>query len=74
MILGTNVFLYYDTFEQVLAMKNIEAMLKPGGFLLTNNSLLQLPSSRLVSIDNQTVVYSDRQDHGDHMIWFGREK
>ncbi len=74
LILGTNVFLYYDTFEQVLAMKNIEAMLKPGGFLLTNNSLLQLPSSRLVSIDNQTVVYSDRPDHGDHMIWFGREK
>ena len=72
LILGTNVFLYYDVFEQALAMKNIEAMLKPGGFLLTNTSLLQLPSSQLVSLDYQTVVYSDRQDDGDHMIWFGR--
>ena len=32
LIIATNVFLYYDTFEQALALRNISTLLKPGGF------------------------------------------
>ena len=39
MIIGTNIFLYYGAFEQSLARVNIAAMLKPGGFLLSNDKL-----------------------------------
>jgi SAM-dependent methyltransferase len=39
LIIATNVFLYYDTFEQALALRNISTLLKPGGFFLTNDWL-----------------------------------
>ena len=45
LVVATNVFVYYDTFEQCLALRNVQDMLRPGGFLLANNSLLILPNS-----------------------------
>jgi SAM-dependent methyltransferase len=39
LIVGTNIFVYYDAFEQALALENVGAMLKPGGLLLTNDRL-----------------------------------
>jgi predicted DNA-binding transcriptional regulator AlpA len=45
LLIATNILVYYDTFEQSLAMTNVAAMLKPGGYLLTNNLLLELPGS-----------------------------
>jgi hypothetical protein len=39
LIIGTNIFLYYDGFEQALARANVAAMLKPGGYLLSNDKL-----------------------------------
>ncbi|HXP83627.1 MAG TPA: hypothetical protein VN841_02850 [Bryobacteraceae bacterium] len=39
LMVGTNIFLYYDAFEQTLALENAGAMLKTGGLLLTNDRL-----------------------------------
>jgi len=72
LIIATNILVYYDNFEQSLAMANVERMLRPGGFLLSNNALLELPSSRMHSLDYLTVVYSDRPDDGDHIVWYQR--
>ena len=36
LIVATNVLLYYNAFEQALAMANINAMLRPGGVFLSN--------------------------------------
>lgn len=72
LIIATNILIYYDVFEQSLAMLNVERMLRPGGVLLSNNGLVELPFSRVHSIDYLTVVYSDRIDDGDHMIWYQR--
>jgi hypothetical protein len=72
LVVATNVFVYYDVLEQALAMANVEAMLRPGGFLLTNNALLELPASRLRSGGYLTVPYSDRPDDGDHVVWYRR--
>jgi CheR methyltransferase, SAM binding domain len=74
LLIATNILVYYDTFEQSLAMTNIAAMLKPGGYLLTNNALLELPSSEMHSVGYQTVVYSARVDDGDHIVWYQRKK
>src|SRR5262249_49051395 len=46
LIIATNILVYYDSLEQSLALANIERMLRPGGLLLSNNALLELPSSR----------------------------
>jgi hypothetical protein len=39
LVIGTNVFLYYGSFDQMLLRSNIALMLKPGGFLLSNDKL-----------------------------------
>jgi len=39
LIIGTNIFLYYGPFEQSLARTNVAAMLRPGGYLLSNDRL-----------------------------------
>ncbi len=72
LIIATNILVYYDNFEQSLALANVERMLRPGGFLLSNNALLELPFSRMRSVDYLTVVYSDRPDDGDHIVWYQR--
>ena len=72
LVIATNILVYYDTFEQSLALLNIEKMLRPGGFLLSNNALLELPSSKMHSTDYLTVVYSDRAGDGDHIVWYQR--
>ena len=73
LIIATNILVYYDVFEQSLALTNMEAMLRPGGFLLSNNALLELPSSRMHSAGYLTVVYSARPNDGDHIVWYQRK-
>ena len=72
LIIATNILVYYDVFEQSLALANIERMLKPGGLLLSNNALLELPGSKMHSIGYETVAYSDRPNDGDHIVWYQR--
>jgi SAM-dependent methyltransferase len=72
LIVATNILIYYDTFEQTLALANIERMLRPGGLLLSNNALLELPFTRMRSVGYRTTVYSSRPDDGDHIVWYQR--
>jgi len=72
LIIATNILVYYDVFEQSLALANIEHMLRPGGFLLSNNALLELPSSGMHSVGYETVEYSDKASDGDHIVWYQR--
>lgn len=73
LLIATNILVYYQVFEQSLALANVERMLRPGGFLLSNNALLELPSSRMRSVGYDTVVYSDRPNDGDHIVWYQRQ-
>jgi len=50
LIIGTNIFLYYDGFEQSLARANVAAMLKPGGYLLSNDKLQDTVTSGLEQV------------------------
>lgn len=70
LLIGTNVFVYYDRLQQGLAMINVAHMLRPGGFLLSNNALLELPSSGLRSTGYSRTRYSDREEDGDLIIWY----
>jgi hypothetical protein len=72
LVVATNILVYYDLFEQCLALENVERMVRPGGFLLSNNALLELPSSRMHSVGYLTTVYSRREDDGDHVVWYQR--
>lgn len=55
LMVGTNIFVYYDAFEQALALENAGAMLKPGGLLLTNDRLPEVPGGSM-RLEGITVV------------------
>jgi hypothetical protein len=73
LIVATNVFIYYDLLDQALAMTNVRAMLRRGGFLLSNNSMPVLPGSGMQAVGYVTVQYSSQPEDGDHLVWYRAE-
>ncbi len=67
LIVGTNIFVYYGPFEQALALENVGAMLKPGGLLLTNDRLPEVPGGSM----RQAGVTDVRFTH-DAVGWYQR--
>jgi hypothetical protein len=74
LIIATNIFIYYDIFQQSLALVNVQRMLRPGGFLLSNNVLLELPATNIRSVGYQSTTYSDRPADGDTIVWYQRPR
>jgi len=75
LIVATNIFLYYDVFEQSLAGINVSRMLRPGGLLLTNNRIFELPSTPLTGVGFTDVTYITIPgigSTGDRIIWYQR--
>jgi hypothetical protein len=76
LVIATNILLYYDVFEQALAAGNIARMLRPGGFLLTNNQVFELPSIPLGGVGFTDVTYmalSGIGETGDRIVWYQRQ-
>jgi SAM-dependent methyltransferase len=73
LIIATNVFLYYDTLGQALALQNISTLLKPAGFLLTNDWLPHLPQVPMRSIGYTPVRYGESGDWGDNVFRWQRQ-
>jgi SAM-dependent methyltransferase len=73
LIIATNVFLYYDMFEQALALRNISALLKPGGFFLTNDWLPHVPQIPMRSMGYTPVRYGESGDWGGNVFWWQRQ-
>jgi hypothetical protein len=73
LIIATNVFLYYDTLEQALALQNISALLEPAGFLLTNDWLPPLPKIAMRSVGYTPVQYQEGGEAGDNIFWWQRQ-
>ena len=69
-IIATNVFVYYDRLQQGLGMVSVANMLRPGGVLLSNNALVEVPATGLKSIGYSQSLYSDRDEDGDLIIWY----
>ncbi len=59
LVIGTNIFLYYDQFQQLLALENIGAMVKPGGLLLTNDRLPEARGNSMRQAGMTVVRYND---------------
>jgi hypothetical protein len=76
LMIATNILLYYDVFEQSLAGINIAKMVRPGGLLLTNNRIFELPSTPLTGIGFTDVSYISLPgigNTGDRIIWYQRQ-
>ena len=73
LVIGTNIFVYYDGFQKSLALTNIARMLRVGGFLLSNQALLEIPSAKLNWTGYSKVRYSNRTSvDGDFIVWYRR--
>ncbi len=70
LIVGTNLFVYYDRLQQGFAMAGIARMLRPGGLLLSNNALVEVPSVGMQSIGYSRTIYSNRPEDGDLIIGY----
>ena len=76
LVIATNILLYYDVFEQSLAGINIAKMLRPRGFLLTNDRIFELPSTPLSGIGFTDVTYFALPGVGNtgaRVIWYQKQ-
>jgi len=60
LVIGTNIFLYYGAFEQSLARANVSAMIRPGGFLISNDKLSDTVPSELKDVLEVPIVMSEQ--------------
>jgi hypothetical protein len=74
LIIGTNIFIYYDAFEQSLARANVAAMLRPGGYLLTNNLLADKVASKLSPAQTTTIIVSAVPLIKEQVFCYDRER
>lgn len=72
LVIGTNIFVYYAGLEQSLARANLGTMIKPGGFLISNELLPAKAPSKLVD-SLQTKVELGRGDT-EYMYLYARQK
>jgi hypothetical protein len=65
LIVATNVLVYYDVFEQSLALANIATMLRPGGVFLSNQAVEPLGGIPMESLGHVDIPLEDRPASAD---------
>jgi hypothetical protein len=74
LIIGTNIFLYFNAFEQSLARVNMSLMLNPGGFVLSNDKLpAAVPAGLADSLTTTQMVARD-PDMAELMFCYQKKK
>jgi hypothetical protein len=74
LIIGTNIFVYYSALEQSLARSNLAAMLRPGGYLITNELLNDVVPSGLSEISRSRTEVSTQPRILEWTYCYQREK
>jgi hypothetical protein len=72
LVVATNVLVYYSRLEQALALANVSAMLRPGGFFLTNYEVHPLAPMDAAPVLS-TAVQRTGQEVGDTLFWYRRK-
>jgi hypothetical protein len=73
LMVATNVLVYYDRFQQALAMANIARMLNRGGIFLANNVLPAQHTSDLEYLGRRTTAFTPNGAYGDDVVVYRRE-
>lgn len=72
LVIATNVLVYYDRFQQALAMANIARMLNRGGIFLANNVLPAQHTSDLEYLGRRTTPFTPSGIYGDDVVVYRR--
>jgi hypothetical protein len=73
LVIATNILVYYDRFEQALAMRNIARMMNPGGVFLSNTVLPAQKPSGLEYLGRRSISYSVSGSYGDDIVAYRRK-
>lgn len=73
LVIATNVLVYYDRFQQALAMANIARMLNPGGIFLANNVLPAQHTNDLDYLGRRTTSFTPSGAYGDDVVVYRRK-
>lgn len=74
LVIATNVFVYYGALDQSLARANLATMIKPGGFLICNESLPEAAPSKLVLSGRTVLTVSETPPILDYMFTYLRRE
>lgn len=73
LIVATNILVYYDTFQQALAMSNIAHMMNSNGIFLANNPLPTAHDPRLIYLGRKSVSFASNGEYGDDVVVYRRQ-
>lgn len=73
LVVATNILVYYNNFEQALAMANIAAMMKNGGIFLANNLLPSSHDRRLRYLGRKSIPFAADGEYGDDIVVYQRQ-
>jgi hypothetical protein len=73
LVIATNILVYYDLFQQGLAMANIAHMMNSGGLFLSNDTLSAHHVPSLVFLDRHSVSFSTSGPYGDNVLTYRRQ-
>jgi len=73
LIIATNIFIYYGAFEQSLARANLSALLKPGGFALSNDMLADKVPGQLREVHRTNIEVRSDPRIIEHVYCYQRE-
>ena len=72
LVVATNILVYYDRFQQALAMACIARMMRPGGVFLSNTVLPAQHPATLEYLGRRSVSYSASGAYGDDVVVYRR--
>jgi hypothetical protein len=72
LVVATNVLVYYDLFQQALAMGSIAHMMNHGGIFLANHALPAQHAPTLEFLGRRTVAYTPSGAYGDDVVVYRR--
>jgi NAD(P)-dependent dehydrogenase (short-subunit alcohol dehydrogenase family) len=72
LVVATNVLVYYDLFQQALAMGSIAHMMNHGAIFLANHALPAQHAQALEFLGRRTVAYTPSGAYGDDVVVYRR--
>jgi len=72
LVVATNVLVYYDLFQQALAMGSIAHMMSHRGIFLANHALPAQHAEALEYLGRRTVGYTPSGEYGDDVVAYRR--
>jgi hypothetical protein len=73
LVVATNILVYYERFQQALAMTSIAEMMNSGGVFLSNTVLPAQRPAALEYLGRRSVSYSSSGSYGDDIVVYRRK-